>query len=290
MNTWQIFREGIRRSGQSWQVLVVLWLGELLPAFLLALLPALNLIEAARLTAFQETASGIPGWMGAELFASFSTWQQGLGFDLASMFNRSFFSTAVTWLLIVPPVAWLISSFLYGGTLGRYLRPGEDFQLHRFFSQCWRWWGKYLLLALVQVVTGLVILATGGFFFILGLSISPWLGVLVLILALLTLGWWLALFELSRVSLAARDDHSILQSLARSSSLLRRRPWLLLRYYLLSLLGLLAVNFIFRLGLFPVMPLTVWPLVLVLEQAFIILRIWLRAARYAGDAVLMTAP
>jgi hypothetical protein len=57
----------------------------------------------------------------------------------------------------------------------------------------------------------------------------------------------------------------------------------LIVFYLLSLGLLFGLHLIFRLVLFPRLPLAFWPLVLVLQQSFIILRLWAHAARLAGD-------
>jgi hypothetical protein len=139
------------------------------------------------------------------------------------------------------------------------------------------------------MVSGLVVVGVSVVFLLIGFSLSTLLGGLILILAFLVLGLWLAFFELSRVSLAAREDHRIVNSLTSASSILGHKPWLLLGYYLLSLLGLLVIQILFRLGLFPRMPLAFWPLVLLLQQAFVILRLWSRAARYAGNVNFVTA-
>jgi hypothetical protein len=58
-------------------------------------------------------------------------------------------------------------------------------------------------------------------------------------------------------------------------------------YYLLALLTLLAIHLFFQLGIFPMMPLAAWALVLPLQQSFIFLRLWSQAARYAGDVTFV---
>jgi hypothetical protein len=68
-----------------------------------------------------------------------------------------------------------------------------------------------------------------------------------------------------------------------------RHPWSLISFYLLAAVFILFVHIIFRLGLFPHLPLYFWPVVLLAQQVFVLVRLFVRSQRLAGIAALVDA-
>ena len=61
-----------------------------------------------------------------------------------------------------------------------------------------------------------------------------------------------------------------------------RKPLRILAFYVFAIAVLGLIHLGFRFGLMPRLRLEQWPLVLLVGQAFILLRLWARLARWAG--------
>ncbi|MGE5221889.1 MAG: hypothetical protein ACM3PY_05605, partial [Omnitrophica WOR_2 bacterium] len=89
--------------------------------------------------------------------------------------------------------------------------------------------------------------------------------------------------------LVVGDTRDLRRGFRQAVLFLWRNPKTLASFYLLKLSALLAAHSIFVIGLFPRLPLWIWPLVLMSQQVFIALRLSLRLARYAGGMDLVSA-
>ena len=103
-------------------------------------------------------------------------------------------------------------------------------------------------------------------------------------------GVWLALFELARAGAVVAGERHVGRALGGALRVLRRRPWPVMLFFGLAL-GVLGLSHaLFRWGLTPVLPLDWWLLVLVVQQAFVVLRLALRLWRLGGEVALVGQP
>jgi hypothetical protein len=191
-------------------------------------------------------------------------------------------------ILALPVLGGIVSAFLYGGVLLTYHQSPQPFGWKRFFAASWHWFGVFLLLAFFQALLFLLIVLPPALL-LFGLlsgagAWGPWLA-LPLVLGLL--GVWVVIFELARVQVVAQNTRNPFRALARGFSILFRFPASLLGFYALALVGLLLVHGLFRFGLLPLTPLALFPLALIVQQAFILARLFIRAVRLAGLMALV---
>jgi hypothetical protein len=276
----------------------VLFIVNLAGGLLLTCLPAVEMLDPAHFTAVREAAAGVPTWLAGEtLLNPVGNLSLQIGTNQRAL-SPALQGGIVALLLalgLLPGIAWLSGSLVSGGLLLAYKEslggddapadgsPGWRFDWKRFAWGCWHYWGAFLLFSLVQSL-----LTAGIFIPVLVLisvafGLAPWSAVLLAPVFLFLVLLWTGFVELAQVSLVMGENRRIGRALREAWAILRRQTARLSVYYLLSLALLLVIHLVFRIVIFPRMPLAFWPLVLVLQQAFIFLRLWARASRLAGD-------
>jgi hypothetical protein len=275
--------EGARRVLRLWPALLLMLLGTLLSAGLLALVPALNVSALANRPAIARMAAGVPAWQIIDLFGltggAVSAGSPGAG-------NNSLISLLLAFVAM-PVVGGVVSAFLYGGVLLTYKENVDDFDFARFVWGCWRWFGAYLAVGLVQALLFLVLYLPLAGLLIFLFSRAPggvWAGIAVtLVLGIL----WLAIFELARVRLVLDGTRNPFRALGQAFRDLFGCPLPVLVFYDTALLILLAVHAIFRLGINPRVPLDALLLAVAVQQGFILVRLFCQALRLAGLMVML---
>ncbi len=289
---WKSFRQGLGLAWRCWSVTLLLWAGSLLAALCLAFLPALQLLEPAHLSSIAQAADGLDAWMVLEAFINGSgagATLQGTQPQVSTGFQTGMLLGMVT-LVFLSLFAWIVPAFLNGGVLlvlvealAPEAAPGP-FRLRRFFWGCWHWFAPFLLLdALFTLVWLLALLPLVIGFGMAMARLGAW-GSLLLPLPGLILLFWVALVELTHVCAVQEMRRNIFYALGQALHLIWRRPLAIFALYFLSLLLLLALHLVFRSLLLPRLPLAFWPLTLVVQQAFIVLRLGVKAARLGGLA------
>lgn len=285
MGALAAFRRGILTALRHPQAWFMAYLGNLLTALWLALLPALALLVPAHLTALRQAADGIDAWQVLEFFTS----SQTVGLLQPGADASPWLTTGALWALslivVLPLAAGWPAAFLSGGILLAYHE--DPFGWRRFFWGCWHWWGPFLLLDALQGIFGLVIFGAllWGTIWLAGMA-GAWLYWLTLPGIGLALGLWWLWGESTRLLAVVHGRRDVFWALGQAARLFFRRPGSLLGLYVLGVLALVALHVFFRLGVMPLLPLAWWPLVFLVTQAFILLRLGARLARWAGLAAL----
>jgi hypothetical protein len=301
VNGWQAFRSGITLTLRYWQVVLILFVCNLLSALIAAALPALLVASGlGHRPAIHEAADGMDAWLVLEAafspLADMALEPQAAEPQLSSGLGPA---TLVGLLvaLALPVLAWLPASFLSGGLLLTYveaLRSGvhdqglRPFRWRRFVWGCWHWWGAFLLWGAVQalaflgimvpaIVLGVGAVAAGGRW--VAWVVAPLLG-LVAVLGLMLMEW-------TRILAVAGGTRNLFRAFGQAARFVLRRPLAVASLYGLSLLSVGALHAVYRLGLLPVLPLDWWPLVLIVQQSFVLARLGTRLARLAGGASLL---
>ena len=285
MGALTVLRKGWVWSARYWQALLALFLVNLLGGLLLAVVPALELLGPAHYTAIREAAPGIPTWMAIETLlnpvGNLSLQAGTNGRAISSTLQTGLISILLA-LGLLPGVAWLPGCLVSGGLLMTYKDASDTFQWKRFLWACWHYWGAFLLLGLLETLLTLLVLIIVLTGFSITVGLIPWSAIILAPVTILVVVLWTGFMELAQVYLVAGENRNIGAALRAALVLLRRRFIPLAIYYFVSLGLLLGLHLIFQIGLFPHMPLAFWPLVLILQQAFIVLRLWAHAARLAG--------
>lgn len=274
--------EGTRRVLVRWPALLFMLLGTLVAAGLLALIPALNLFSVAHTALIDELAAGVRAGQLVDLVQRIAESQTN---PSDSPFNGPV-ALVLLGFALMPLVGGVVSAFLYGGVLLSYKEAGpsqaQGFRLGRFLWGCGRWFLSFLALGIIQAVlflllfVPLVFLAVFlGRFGTVGIAAGAALVVLFALLGLMV-------FELARVRLVLNDSRNLFRALGQAFVDLFRRPLTLLGFYAAALLLLLGVQALFRLVINPNAPLDVLPLALLVQQGFLLVRLFCRALRLAG--------
>ncbi|MGD2205721.1 MAG: hypothetical protein PVH17_02980 [Anaerolineae bacterium] len=291
MSGWRAFRTGLGRTLRYPQVWLLLFAANLFSALLLAILPALGLAAGlGHRPAIYDAADGVDAWYvietlmtplssGALTGAETMPEPGGLGQD---------FRLTLLLILSLPLVAWVPSAFLSGGLLLTYVETPQHFRWRRFLWGCWHWWGAFLLLGVVQGVVSVVALGP-----ILAVAVGivaaagRWLAWIIIPSLAIVTALGLALMECTRAFAVIDGTRNVLHAFGKAIRLVFRRPLPVGGLYGLSFLMAGLLHVLFRLGLMPVVPLEWWPLVLFIQQAFILLRLGTRFARLAGGVALI---
>ena len=299
MNGWSAFRTGLSHALRYRWVLLVLFTVNLLSALMLATLPALGLATwLGHRPAIREAADGVDAWLVVEtLTAPLSG--TALGEDGWPELTRRLRQATLLGLVTaaaLPLLAWLPSAFLSGGLLLVYAEAVRlsahdeaplPFRWSRFLWGCYHWLGAFLLLGVVQGLSFILLFAPAIAAAVGAVSVAGgWLAwVVVPLLALLAV-LWLALMECTRVVAVVGETRNVARAFGGAVRLVFRRPLPVAGLYGLALLLLGVLHALYRWGLTPHLPLDWWPLVLVVQQAFILARLWARLARLAGGVAL----
>lgn len=287
MNGWRALLRGISlvlRYPQTW---LLLFGANLLSALLLAALPALILGSGlAQRPVIQDVADGLDAWFVLESsMSSLAAMALGTAQEQAAGGGPLGILAALLLLAGLPLAAWLPPAFLEGGLLHTYLEAGP-FRWRAFLRACWHWWGVFILLAAVQGVASILVLAPLALF-VATVGGAAWILVAVLALILVTV---LAVLEYTRILAVARDTRNLFQAFGLAFRFVFGRRAAVFVLYALSLLLVALLHGLYRLGLMPLIPLEAWLLVLAVQQSFILLRLGTRLARLAGAAALVRHP
>lgn len=301
--------QGARRAARLWPVLLLMLLGTLLSAGLLALVPAQALLDLSRRPVIADMAAGIRAWKIVDLFGQIGGMQVG---STSSPASTQFFLLLLGFA-VMPLVGGVVSAFLYGGMLLAYSESAAKDRLaawraaagvadetnlaaepqaerlspRRFLWGCWHWFGGYLALALIQALLffGVAFLTVTLAVFLFRLGPAGTAGGIALLVVVLVL--WLMLFELARVRMVLNGTRNPFRGIGLAFGDLFRRPLALLAFYTAALLVLLAVQVVFRLFINPNVPLELLLLAVLVQQGFILLRLFLTGARLAGLVELL---
>jgi len=293
MAGWAAFGSGLKRATRYGWLLVLLFAVNLLSALCLAALPAATLLPAACRPAVREAADGVDAWLVVEtlldpLHAQALELTDG-GTAPPSGFGQAA-TTALLAALLVPLAAWLPSSLLGGGVLLTLVEAPQPFRLRRFLWGCWHWFGAFLLLGLAQGGLALLLFAAPGALAVgLGTAVGAWTAWGTVPLLLLGAALWLAWCELTRVVAVAKATRNVARAALSAGRFLFRRLGAVALLYGAALALLLLVHALFRLLLLPLLPLDLWPLAMVVQQFFILARLWARLVRLGGSTALWLA-
>jgi hypothetical protein len=296
---WNAFRSGLSQAARYRGMLLILLLVNLASALPLVALPAMGLGDVfGQRPAIQQAADGMDPWLVVEtLMAPLSS--AALGEDAWPHLTRRLQQVSLLGLLtimILPALAWLSASFLNGGVLLTYtdaVRPDtpgdilQRFRWRRFLWGCWHWFGAFLLLGAAQAtVSLLVFVPLTGLALVAIALFGGWLAwALVPLLALLAV-FWLAWVECTRIAAVVEGTRNVARAFGRAARFLFRHLLAAAGLYASALVLLGLLHALYHWGIMPHLALHWWPLVFVVQQAFILARLWARLARLAGGVAL----
>lgn len=289
MNGARIFRDGIESVLHRWQLLIPLYALNLFSALILILMPTITLLAPAHYPAIGDAANGVDGWMILEIAMS-PLVNRELGMTELSPEIQQAGIFGLLAIVIAPLIAGIVNAFLNGGILLTYHERAQPFQWKRFAWGCWHWFSSFLLFGLIQFILALVIFGTliSGTIWLIGLAgeWATWIVIPVLIVLMVV---WLGVMELSGAQMIVGSRRNFVRAFLDSLRDIVRRPIHFLVFYGLVTLALIAVHLIFNLVM-PYVPLSWIPLVLIVQQSFVVARLGLRLVRAAGCIILITYP
>lgn len=288
MTGWNAFRTGLVHASRYRWLLAILFAVNLFSALSLAVLPAWSLAaEMGHRPAIQQAADGVDAWLVFETLMS-SVTDLTLG-ETSEAAGGSGLTTVLVLLsaLALPFVAGLPATFLSGGALLTFAEAPMPFRWRRFLWGCWHWWGAFLLLSAVQGIVSVLFVPFTGAVMGVAAAVGSWLTWIVVPLLALFVLLWLAVVEFMRVAAVVGQTRNVFDALGKVVRLVNFRNFLaVVGLYVLALLLLGLFHALYRRGLRPILPLDWWPLVLVVQQAFVLVRLWARLVRMAGGVAL----
>jgi hypothetical protein len=290
MTSWRAFRTGLSHAARYRWVLLILFVVNLLSALPLVALPALGLAsEMGRRPAIHQAADGIDAWLVIETLMSPLVGTE-LGAEAASEMTDAVRQATLLGMLTtlaLPLVAWLPAAFLNGGLLLTYAEAPSPFRWRRFLWGCWRWFGAFLLLNGAQGIASTALFVTIASAVIGAVALAGnWVLWIIAPLLALVIALWLALMESVRVVAVVGRTRNVLRAFGEAVRFVFRNSLAVVGLYVLALLLLGVLQALYRWGLMSYLPLDWWPLVLVVQQAFILARLWARLVRTAGGVTL----
>ncbi len=176
-----------------------------------------------------------------------------------------------------------------GGLVLTYVESPAPWSWKRFTWGCWHWFGAFILLGLVQVIVTGLASVVAVILVVMVLGEASWLGWVVAALLALDLAVTLALFEVAAVWMVSRPSRDVIRALVQAFHYVIEHAAPLAALYALALGALGLVHALYVWGVWPNLPLAFWPLVLVAEQAFILVRLAARLLRLSSVAALMAS-
>ncbi len=186
--------------------------------------------------------------------------------------------------------------FLNGGVVGRLLDKEGRATLEAFFGDCGRYLGRYVRLFLVSAV--FLVLAFGVVLRLVAAAFEPlkegaateWLPLILsnvhLLLTLLLLSAARMVVDYARIAVVADDERRVLKALRHALTFLRKRFFRAWALYLLVVALTAAGTAAFYVLLGPLGRPTAGAVVaaIVLMQAYIVFRLWVRTLFVAAQA------
>jgi len=284
-------RAGFARASSYWQVLVIIYLANLGSAFILAILPALSLVGPGHLTVINQAAHGIDLSLLIDLILSLvNGGNPNLGITPSPITGwlQQILLAGLLSFILLPLIAWIPASLLSGGLFKTFTEAPRPFHFKNFLSECWRWFGFYLLLGFVEGLASIALAGLGIFLvIILASSGIAWLGWTALFILLLLLIGWVQICEVAGLQAVLKNTRNIFKAIGNSFKSTLGNLASLVFYYVAAFLFLGFVHIVFRLGIMPQVPLQIWPLAFFIQQAFILARLWSKNVRISGAAVLL---
>ncbi len=296
---WNAFRSGLSQASRYRGMLLILLLVNLASALPLVALPALGLGDVfGQRPAIRQAADGVDPWLVVEtLMAPLSG--TVLGKDPWPHLTRRLQQASLLGLLtllIVPVMAWLLASFLNGGVLLTVAEAARSdtpegitrpFRWRRFLWGCWHWFGAFLLLGAARGVAFLLVFVPlTGLALVAVALVGGWLAWVLAPLLVLLAVLWLAWIEFTRIVAVVEGTRNVARAFGRAARYLFRHVPAVAGLYAPALVLLGLLHALYHWGIRPCLPLNWWLLVLVVQQAFILARLWARLARLAGGVAL----
>jgi hypothetical protein len=293
------FRTGLSRLLRYRQVLLLLFGVNLLSALLLAVLPAAGLAaEFGHRLAMRLAADGVDAWLVIETLMAplSSTVLAGEGWPELTRRLQQATLVGLTTALALPLLAWLSAAFLSGGVLLTYAeapQPFDEFETQpfrwrRFLWGCYHWFGAFLLLGALQALASSVLFVP-----LAGIAVGAiaaagrWLTWVVVPLLAAVAALWLAMTECTRIVAVVGQTRNIFRAFGGAVRFVFRNFPAVAGLYGLALAVLGSLHALYRWGLMAYLPLDWWPLVLIVQQAFILTRLGARLVRLAGSVALV---
>jgi hypothetical protein len=293
------FRTGLSRLLRYRQVLLLLFGVNLLSALLLAVLPAAGLAaEFGHRPAMRLAADGVDAWLVIETLMAplSSTVLAGEGWPELTRRLQQATLVGLTTALALPLLAWLSAAFLSGGVLLTYAeapQPFDEFETQpfrwrRFLWGCYHWFGAFLLLGALQALASSVLFVP-----LAGIAVGAiaaagrWLTWVVVPLLAAVAALWLAVTECTRIVAVVGQTRNIFRAFGGAVRFVFRNFPAVAGLYGLALAVLGSLHALYRWGLMAYLPLDWWPLVLIVQQAFILTRLGARLVRLAGSVALV---
>ncbi len=265
---------------------LVLYIVSLLSGLIVIALPATQLLDATTYISIVDAADGVDLYQLSELFqiGEINTALDSALFDgLTERVTLTVFGVVGLAL----GLAFIVSAFVRGGVLGVLNQHVASAERGRgqFTSHAQRYYFSMLMLqmlhgflivtlvalvlALVSMVTTLELASQSGVWTIVALGGFVWLLYQI----------W---FEMAAATIIAHRVRNPFVAFWRGMRQFFDQPLRVLGFFLLALLLMAGIQVLFRFGIHPNLPPRLWPLVLVVQQVSILLRLVLRVFRYAG--------
>jgi hypothetical protein len=267
-------------------------------ALLLAALPALGLAAGfGHRPAIRQAADGVDAWLVIEtLFSPLADGMLGQGVSTPTppvQGGAQASMLALATAAALPLLAWLPTAFVSGGVLLTYAEAPQHFGWRRFWWGCWHWFGAFLLLGMGQFIVSLALFLPALTAAVAAIAAAGWLVWIAVPGLLLLAVLWTALMECTRATAVVRGTRNVVRAFGGAAGFIFRHLLVVAGLYGLALLALGLVHALFRwgLGMYPSamahLPLAWWPLVLLVQQAFILARLGARLVRLAGSVALI---
>lgn len=255
-------------------------------ALALAIFPAARLLEWAQRPALEQAASGISARMVVDfLGAGLTNATLGINADARDL------QLAMLWGLaaaaVLPFLAGLPAALLNGGLVLTYVEAPAPWSWQRFTWGCWHWFGAFILLGFIQALLAAVMSVVTVVLMVMVAGEASWLAWALAASLALYLTVMLALFEVAGVWMASRSSRNIAQAVGAAFRFLLARAIPLAALYAVALGALALVHGFYVWGVWPHLPLAFWPVVLMLQQAFILVRLAARLLRLSSVVALM---
>jgi hypothetical protein len=291
VNGLDAFRIGLSRLLRFWQVLPLLFGVNLFSALVLAVLPAAGLAaQFGHRPAIRQMADDVDAWLVIETLMAplSSTVIGGEGWPELTRWLQQATAVGLATLAALPLLAWLPGAFLSGGVLLTYIEASHPFRWRRFLWGCYHWFGAFLLLGALQALaSGVLFVPLVGIAVGAVAAVGGWLTWVAVPLLALVAGLWLAVTECTRIAAVVGQTRNIFRAFGRAACFVFRDFPAVVGLYGLALAVLGALHALYRWGLIAHLPLNWWPVVLIVQQAFILARLGARLARLAGGAALV---
>jgi hypothetical protein len=255
----------------------------------IAFLPGIRALDFAYRPAIQEAANGMDAWLLIESIFSEVNLQGMVDGESAGISTDGVQAVQMVLLaaLVMPLLAWASTAFLSGGLVLTLSEASSPFRMRRFLWGCWHWFGVFLVFGLMKSAVGLFVLAPVFIGALGALAASPaWLGWVTIFGLSLILVIWISVNEFTYIFTVEERGRNIFRAFGKAAAFVLQNFTQVVVFYLFWLCLLAGVHAIFRLGIFPMLSLEIWLVAMIVQQVFILLRLWARVARMGTGIAL----